>query len=417
LNITLPELSGTPVDGMTLSANPGLWIGMPEPTFRFQWLRCNADGEQCVEIRLATSEAYTLSPADVGTTLRARVTASNGAAESTAVSAETAVVAPAPPANTVLPAVTGTPREGQVLSASKGEWTGTPPLDLATQWERCNAGGTRCAAIPRATSTSYVPTSADVGMALRVAITASNAAAVSVIARSLVSGVVAAAPLINLEPPAIVGLAQVGHSLRATTGEWAPSGPADFVYRWLRCSADGSDCTPIPGATGSRYEVRTLDVGSRLRVRVTAINDAGSSARDSALTAVVTAPFVGSSPAPPTLMRPFPRVRIRGYFTDSGAVLQRVSVRGPRGARIALSCSGRDCPFRQHARRLPRRVRVRSLERSFRAGTQIVVRVTKSRRIGKHTRIVIRAGRPPTRRDRCLMPGSSRPMQCPGGPA
>ena len=46
-------------------------------------------------------------------------------------------------------------------------------------------------------------------------------------------------------------------------------------------------------------------------------------------------------------------------------------------------------------------------------GTKLTIRVTKPGRIGKYTEIVIRANKAPWRRDRCLVPGSSRPRRCP----
>jgi hypothetical protein len=61
--------------------------------FSYQWLRCEARGEACLEIREATSQSYTTTAADVGKTLRVRVTATYGtAALPPAVSAATAVV-------------------------------------------------------------------------------------------------------------------------------------------------------------------------------------------------------------------------------------------------------------------------------------------------------------------------------------
>lgn len=212
---------------------------------------------------------------------------------------------PTPPSNTSLPGVTGVLGERQVLSASTGEWSGTPPLSFDYQWERCDASGLLCEAIAKAMSATYTLSAGDVGMTVRVGVTASNAGGTSLPARSPPTSLVARSPLLNLEPPAVVGVAEVERSLTATPGRWVTSGPIDFLYCWLRCKDDGSDCGPIPGATSATYGVRLPDVGFRLRVRVTAISDAGSSTRESALTAVVPGPAEvqdftqsGTSPAP-----------------------------------------------------------------------------------------------------------------------
>jgi hypothetical protein len=34
-------------------------------------------------------------------------------------------------------------------------------------------------------------------------------------------------------------------------------------------------------------------------------------------------------------------------------------------------------------------------------------------KVGKYTRFTIRGGKPPARVDRCLMPGTRRPVRCP----
>jgi subtilisin family serine protease len=78
------------------------------------------------------------------------------------------------PANSSLPAISGTALVGQTLNASPGSWTGSTPISYAYQWRRCDATGMGCADIVGATGQSYSVASADVGGTLRVAVTASN---------------------------------------------------------------------------------------------------------------------------------------------------------------------------------------------------------------------------------------------------
>jgi hypothetical protein len=75
--------------------------------------------------------------------------------------------------NTVLPAIVGTPQQGQALTADPGHWAGGPG-SFAYQWNRCAAAGTPCAPIPGATAQTYVPTAADSASRLSVTVTASN---------------------------------------------------------------------------------------------------------------------------------------------------------------------------------------------------------------------------------------------------
>jgi len=57
--------------------------------------------------------------------------------------------------------------------------------------------------------------------------------------------------------------------------------------------------------------------------------------------------------------------------------------------------------------------RVRRFERRLPAGVRLVVRVTRTGWIGKHTVIRIRRGAAPARSDRCLYPGFNDPRPCP----
>ena len=193
---TLPTISGTPQSGQELSAEPGSWTESPTE-YAYQWLRCNAAGEECKEV--ATGQKYRAVPADVGSTLRVAVTASNSAGPSAAAatSAQTAVVSSlAPPFNTTLPVVSGTPQAGRELRASTGAWTENPTA-FTYQWQRCNEAGEECEEITLATSETYTATPTDVGHRLRVQVTAANAEHLSVPATSAPSPVVAAAPAVE----------------------------------------------------------------------------------------------------------------------------------------------------------------------------------------------------------------------------
>jgi len=92
VNTAPPTVSGTAQTGQTLNASTGTWSENPT-TYAYQWQRCNSSGATCSPISGATTHLYTVASADVGSTLRATVTASNSAGSSTpASSAQTAVV-------------------------------------------------------------------------------------------------------------------------------------------------------------------------------------------------------------------------------------------------------------------------------------------------------------------------------------
>src|SRR5919199_5442604 len=77
--------------------------------------------------------------------------------------------------------------------------------------------------------------------------------------------------------PYVTGAAQAGRTLTARNGDWAGTRPLRFAYQWRRCEAGGGSCVDVAGATARTYVLAADDVGHRLRVRVTATNEAGPS--------------------------------------------------------------------------------------------------------------------------------------------
>lgn len=105
-------------------------------------------------------------------------------------------------------------------------------------------------------------------------------------------------PPTNTAPPTISGTPQVGQTLTASQGNW--SGPVQaYATQWNRCDSAGANCTAIGGATSTTYAPVAADVGSKLRVSVTASNKRGSTTATSDPTAAVQAAS-SSSPVAPT---------------------------------------------------------------------------------------------------------------------
>jgi fibronectin type 3 domain-containing protein len=95
-------------------------------------------------------------------------------------------------------------------------------------------------------------------------------------------------------PPSISGATIQGQSLSSSSGSW--DGPSStYTYQWVRCSSAGTSCSPIGAATAQAYALAATDVGSTLRVVVTASNKNGSAVGTSDATAIVAA---AAPPAP-----------------------------------------------------------------------------------------------------------------------
>jgi RHS repeat-associated protein len=89
--------------------------------------------------------------------------------------------------------------------------------------------------------------------------------------------------------PVVSGITIAGRTLSATTGSWEGPAVITYAYQWQRCNSVGEACANVEGATGSTYTLGSGDVGSTLRVLVTASNGAGESSAASTASAVIAA--------------------------------------------------------------------------------------------------------------------------------
>ena len=171
VSIDPPTITGTARVGEVLTAQNGTWDGSPTE-FRYRWLRCNGGGNNC-QLLAADGRTYNVAQADVGSTLRVRVTAVNADGTTNARSEQTAVVGSnaAPLTNTARPTIAGEPRVGQELTATEGTWTGNP-TSFGFQWQRCDVDALTCANVIGATGRTYGVRIADLGFRLRVEVTA-----------------------------------------------------------------------------------------------------------------------------------------------------------------------------------------------------------------------------------------------------
>ncbi len=90
---------------------------------------------------------------------------------------------------------------------------------------------------------------------------------------------------VNTSPPTIAGKAQEGVVLKAKEGKWS-GGSIAYTFQWQRCEPE-LECTNIPLATTAEYTARYVDIGSTLRVLVTASNSAGATEAFTERTAAV----------------------------------------------------------------------------------------------------------------------------------
>jgi uncharacterized protein YukE len=190
-NTSLPAISGSLQEGQVPSVSTGTWSGSAPISYSYQWQQCNAAGKSCVNIAGATGSTLKLLNALIGSTLDVVVTATNSAGSSSVTTPVTGLVSGIVPANAALPSISGALKLGQTLNALAGTWTGSAPITYTYQWQLCEILGKTCNNIAGATSPSLLLGALDIGLPLRVVVTASNVAG-STPATSPVTGLISA---------------------------------------------------------------------------------------------------------------------------------------------------------------------------------------------------------------------------------
>jgi hypothetical protein len=167
VNSVAPTITGSATRGDTLSVGAGTWS--PSGTASYAWELC-ADST-CTTIGGATASTYVPVMADEGDTLEVVVTETNSYGHASATSAATTAVASNPPTNSVLPTVTGTATNGDVLTAHVGTW-GPSGNAYTYAWLACS--GSTCTPISGVTAATFTLTAGQVGDTIEVQVTGTN---------------------------------------------------------------------------------------------------------------------------------------------------------------------------------------------------------------------------------------------------
>jgi hypothetical protein len=158
VNVSPPQITGTPMFDRVLRAGPGVW-DPAEVDVAYHWLR---DG---TPIPGARERHYRLRLGDLGHRMSVRVTATAGDGSSAqAVSQPTPKVVRAPLVNKRRPEVVGVQRFTRMVTATAGRWS-ADPTRVRYQWLRAGRP------IRGATSSHYRFVPQDVGRSVRVRVT------------------------------------------------------------------------------------------------------------------------------------------------------------------------------------------------------------------------------------------------------
>ena len=268
------SISGTPTQGQTLTASNALADLDGLGAFHYQWL---ANGSA---ITGATGSSLVLAQAQVGKTISvtASYTDGGGTPESVTSSATTAV-ANVNDAPTGLVSISGTPTQGQTLTASNA----LADLDgLGAFHYQWLANGS---AITGATGSSLVLAQAQVGKTISVTASYTDGGGMAESATSSATAAVVGNSNVNDLPTGTVSISGTptqGQTLTASNALADLDGLGAFHYQWL---ANGS---AITGATGSSLVLAQAQVGKTISVTASYTDGGGTpeSVTSSATTAV-----------------------------------------------------------------------------------------------------------------------------------
>jgi hypothetical protein len=278
--------------------------------------------------------------------------------------------------------IQGDPVVGVTLEAVV-DVRGAPAPTVRYQWARCGAAAsTECTTLAGATSATYTVVEADLGSRLVVRVTAKNSGGPTDHLGSAPTVVVTAAPPPDPPPP-----------------NPPPSNPPPPPKPPPPSPPPSSN--PPPAAPQAAPQSSPV-------VTPAPTSPPASVAPTSQNVAPATTPLTPDLSS--LYLNPFPVVRIKGASVAGGAIIQLLRVTAPRRAAVNVRCVGARCPLRRLSVRTGR---IRALERFLPAGLAITIRVTRAGYIGKYVRFIVRSHAAPERRDACLLPGSTRPRDCP----
>ncbi len=274
-----PTITGTAQVGQTLTAATGGIMdtdGLTSPTYAYQWIRVNGTE---ADISGATSLTYTLVAADLGKTIKVKVSFTDDAsnAETLTSAATSAVTSASNTPATGAPAISGTAQVGQTLTAATSDIMDADGLTTpgyTYQWIRVN--GTD-ADISGATSNTYTLVAADLGKTIKVKVSFTDDASNAETLTSAATAAVAAAATV---PDAITDLLATPGNTQVTLS-WTAfddggSTITKFEYRQKTSGSYGSWMYISNSPSTVSHTVTGLTTGTAYTFQVRAMNGVGN---------------------------------------------------------------------------------------------------------------------------------------------
>ena len=275
-----PTISGTPRVGVTLTADTSNIAdddGLDNVSYSYQWIR--SDNGEGTDIAGETGSTYTLVLADLGKTIKVKVSFTDDADNDETLTSEAtvAVAATVPSAPQSLTVTSGSQtQELDVSWQAPSSNGGSDVTGYRVQWKEAVDSWETESDVSEATvtGTTHTITGLTGGVEYAVRVMATNDAGDSP-ASTEARGTAAAENNAPTGLPGISGTAQVGEILTASTSNIDDEdglGNVSYRYQWVR--NDGTDDADIAGGTGSTYTLVDADQGRTIRVKVSFTDDA-----------------------------------------------------------------------------------------------------------------------------------------------
>ena len=300
-----PTITGTAQVGQTLTAaTTGITDadGLTSPTYTYQWIR--VDGTDEADIAAANSSTYTLVDADLGTTIKVKVSFTDDASNSeTLTSAATVTVTTTPGAPTGLAATANGPSQIDLAWTAPASTGGSAITGYKIEVSPDGSSWSDLVADTGSTDTAYAHVGLAPATTRHYRVSAINAVGTSDASDSDDTTTTASTNTAAMGAPTITGTAQVGQTLTAaTTGITDADGLTSptYTYQWIR--VDGTDEADIAAANSSTYTLGAADLGTTIKVKVSFTDDANNpETLTSAATATVSAAANTPATGAPTI--------------------------------------------------------------------------------------------------------------------
>lgn len=294
-----PTLTGTPLDGQTLTVTPGAWTATPTATLTYTWYTCpsaqsaasDTKASDCSVIAGATSSTYKLTRAAAGTYVIVGETATQasnnmGTLESrtaTKYSSSTSIVKAAP-LFTEAQLIGGNLHVGQTIQANYGKVDGVETPTIAYTWYSCSAAvlattnvDAACSVIGSDAPLTIPETLKDKFLTYKV--TATNSATTTASTTS-VTKVAPNSVKVTLTPQlttaaTLTGTGAVGSTLTVSAATWNSAPAVTSVnrsYSWYACDTAktasqqiGTDCVQLKDVNNNPITTTSLVLNSSHR--------------------------------------------------------------------------------------------------------------------------------------------------------